>query len=412
MGQDGQVYRMHGAWYVRYYQNELQPDGSTVRKRKCQRLCAEKDSHGKRYKSEHVKSLAQEFMAGVNKLESAKRLPAGQVTICTFYDTVFLPYIRTSYRKSTVESYEQIFEQYLRGHFGNKTLGEYTLTDAFDFISALRYLKMKSGATLGKRTIQHVKNLGSAIFEHAKESGRVKTNPFAVNIKKILLGMQVGKMKSYTLAEIEDIISALASRVDCQLVMAFGFFLGMRPSEVFGLRWEDFGERLATDGTKAFREKTVSIRRAVVRGEVGETKNPWSAATLPIVDDRVLVPLALWFERCGKPTDGWVFGNGNDKPVDRRDLARKIIIPLLKSAGLTWKGYHASRRGAGTVLIALDGEKGTVAAQGLLRHKSLSTTLNYYKDETPEVTADGLRTLAGTTTRKALPNGGDYGNRN
>jgi hypothetical protein len=39
---------------------------------------------------------------------------------------------------------------------------------------------------------------------------------------------------------------------------------------------------------------------------------------------------------------------------------------------LTWKGLYAGRLGAGTILVNLTGS--LVAAQELLRHKSLTTT--------------------------------------
>ena len=67
--------------------------------------------------------------------------------------------------------------------------------------------------------------------------------------------------KHYTLEEAEDIITALVEHVDCQLIMALGCFLGLRPNEILGLKWEDF------DG------ETLSIRRGVVRGVTWATED-------------------------------------------------------------------------------------------------------------------------------------------
>ena len=70
-----------------------------------------------------------------------------------------------------------------------------------------------------------------------------------------------------------SILGILADRqadtpVDAQAVMALAFFVGLRPGEIQGLRWEDL-----TDGW-------VHVRRAVVRSIDGETKTSGSVAAL------------------------------------------------------------------------------------------------------------------------------------
>jgi integrase len=219
--------------------------------------------------------------------------------------------------------------------------------------------------------------LASGIFSHAVNTGLLESNPW--HDVKIL-----GKVRApdstpfYTLQEIEDIISALADHTDCQLIMALAFFLGLRPGEIAGLKWQDFDD------------KWVHIRRAVVRGEVGETKTPESVASLPLIAP-LQVPLKLWRRLCGSPSEGWVFQNKFGRPAELRDLVRRIIVPLLTTKKIRWKGLYAGRRGAGTALTELTGS--AIAAQQILRHKNLAVTTGFYVKEMPAVGLSGMKLL-------------------
>ena len=85
-------------------------------------------------------------------------------------------------------------------------------------------------STQGKSTLKHIKALGSALFGHAVEEEIIKLNPWReVKIPKDAVESEA--TKHYTLAEVEDIISALVDHVDCQLVMALACFLGLRPGK-------------------------------------------------------------------------------------------------------------------------------------------------------------------------------------
>jgi len=53
---------------------------------------------------------------------------------------------------------------------------------------------------------------------------------------------------------------------------------------------------------------------------------------------------------------------------------------------------YAGRRGAATAIIGLTGGN-YAAAQELLRHKHMSTTLQFYKKQTQNALGDGLKAL-------------------
>lgn len=142
----------------------------------------------------------------------------------------------------------------------------------------------------------------------------------------------------------------------------------MRPGEIAGLRWEDFDN------------ECVHIRRSVVRGHLDTPKTQESIADLPLVDPRILMPVKIWWEKCGQPREGFVFQNADGSHLhDLGNLLGKRIRPIVKAARMEWKGLYAGRRGACTAVIEITGS--AAVAQQLLRHKSMTTTLTVYKKQ-------------------------------
>ena len=76
------------------------------------------------------------------------------------------------------------------------------------------------------------------------------------------------------------------------------------------------------------------------------------------------------------------------------------------AAGLEWKSLYAGRRGAGTARIGLTNGN-YAAAQELLRHKHMSTTLNFYKKQTESALEAGMQALQDAANRRSLGEGDD-----
>jgi integrase len=205
-------------------------------------------------------------------------------------------------------------------------------------------------------------------------------------------------------------VTALVDHVDCQLVLALACFLGLRPGELAALKWEDFDTE----------NDVVNIRRSVVRGIVGTPKTPESLAPLPLLT-QVKVPLKLWWEKCDKPTKGWVFPSANDTPVDLHNLVARVIRPHVEGpayqvkgaavkcircakvpagSGAKWKAIYAGRRGAATAVI--EANNGNLAiGQALLRHKNQMTTATFYKKAvTPDTLRRGVKMLEAAANGK------------
>jgi integrase len=107
---------------------------------------------------------------------------------------------------------------------------------------------------------------------------------------------------------------------------------------------------------------------------------------------QVRIPLELWRAKSGGKKEGWVFPHERGNPQDLKDTVARTIRPVVQRAGLVWKGLYAGRRGAATAIIGLTNGN-YAAAQELLRHKHMSTTLQFYKKQTATALGDGLKAL-------------------
>jgi integrase len=369
--QSGHIYEASGAFFVRYYVTEI-VDGKATRVQRSSRLCEKDDRHHSRT-CKAVKQKAAEHMKTVNE----KTAPVNDQTVAAFWEKTYLPFASENLRASTLHGYKQIWGQHLSNHFGTTLLKDYRTHMGSLFLTSF-------AKKLGRHTIQHIRSLASGIFSHAVNVGVIESNPWH-DVMVLGKTKEPGETAHYTLEEAEDIISALVEHVDCQLIVALAFFMGLRPGEIQGLRWEDIDSAPDHQGLR-----WIHIRRAVARNVIGETKTTSSVASLPLIAP-VLIPLNLWRQKSGDKTEGWIFPNGRGKPVDLRSVIGRTIVPTLAAKNIEWKTLYAGRRGAATILTQLTGD--ALAAKELLRHKNLAVTTDKYVKAIPEALLKGIKLL-------------------
>lgn len=85
--------------------------------------------------------------------------------------------------------------------------------------------------------MKHIKALGTTIFSYAVVEEFLTLNPWH-EVKIPQDAIEPERTQHYTIEEAEDLISALVDHVDCQLVIALSYFLGLRPGEIAALRWK------------------------------------------------------------------------------------------------------------------------------------------------------------------------------
>lgn len=371
--QRGYIYEAFNAFHVRYYATEI-VDGQPVRVQRSHRLCTKDRSTGHGSKSAHaVRALCEEFMRTINQHHQTSQGLEQDMMVVSFWEAVYLPYCeeftpvtgRIRLKPSTLRGYKNIWNKHLKKHFGNATL---QTLQKYEPDRGARLLKSLTG-TMNKTSLKHVRALGSSIFEHAREMGLVKMNPWK-NVPMPKDAVDPENTAHYTPEQAEDMVSALVEHVDAQLVLTLACFLGLGPAEIAGLQWGDIDNN------------SIHIRRNRMQSEVSTTKNKWRAASVPIID-QVRVPLMLWRGKSEATADGeWLFGDLHNmtnrviKPhvQGKKECVRCGYVP--KSSGVKWAGLYAGRRGACTMVLESTGN--VAVAQRLLRHKTADTTLKVY----------------------------------
>jgi hypothetical protein len=156
--QRGHVYEAFSAFHVQYYQSEIK-EGKTIRVRRSHRLCS-KDRVRYSATSKAVQKLCADFMITVNE----DMVVVEDMPITDFW-TKYLHYCEHEYKgrgmkPSTVRGFKQIWNQFLEGHFGNRTLQEYQADQARAFLASLKTTQVSS-------TLKHIRGLAGAMFRSA-----------------------------------------------------------------------------------------------------------------------------------------------------------------------------------------------------------------------------------------------------
>jgi integrase len=344
--QRGQIFRRNGAWFVRYYRDEIQ-EGRLARRRVCAWLARYSDD----YKSKKdVLPLVDEVLVPVN---SGDAQPESALTLAEFVEQRYLPARAKKLRPATLKSYTDSYKNHVKNAVGMVRLRDFHTKDGqhlFDKIA-------EDSPELSHQTLLRAKALLSAVFTYARQEDVLRgVNPMqGVKVE----GRRYKPVRrAYTLEDIQAMLPKLPE--PARTVVTVAAFTGVRASELRGLRWEDYsGDEL-------------KVSRSVWRTHVGPTKNEVSAENpVPVIP---IVRSAL--EAHGKThgRDGYIFaGERKGTPLHLDNLSRRVISPAINGG---WKGWHGFRRGLATNLYRLGVPDKVI--QEILRHADVATTQTNY----------------------------------
>jgi integrase len=148
--------------------------------------------------------------------------------------------------------------------------------------------------------------------------------------------------------------------------------------EARGARWED------CDGKRLF------VRQSVWHTFTTDPKTLEAASPVPVIGTLAVI-LNRVRELDGNPSSGPILRGPSGKPMNLDNLSKRVMMPLLKAAGLTWHGWYSLRRGVATTLAGLT--RDGMASKALLRHTNLATTTRHYVKDVPENTLLAMELL-------------------
>lgn len=268
------------------------------------------------------------------------------------------------YKQPTVKAntfeitYRPIVEGHLIPYFKHFKLKDITNAMVQQFFNA--------NQSLSKSTLNKLKITLSQIYTTAIANRLVDYSPLmAVKIKST----HVKEVKqTFTFEEVEEIKKqALSHRHGLPILMLA--YMGLRASELCGLKWEDIN----------FKNNTMSIQRACTSlkgmAVIGEAKNKTSNRVIPIPGELVEVLKA----NSGK---GYILTRKNKKPMPPDHFTKRYYKQFFTEIGMRYLSPHAMRHTCGTLLYEKCHD--VFAVQCFLGHSNAIVTSSIYVHANPD----------------------------
>jgi integrase len=318
------------------------------------------------HRSEYSSARSVEHLAKTHlKSLPAKLTTATTQTASNFIEHSYFPHVEQAAKlaPSTIFGYKHIFMKHLRDRLASVRLCDFSTGTGQRLLN-----QIEREAGLSHTSLKHIKWFLVAALNYAKQVDALQTGGNPMEYTAVPDGAATKQTKAYSLKEISSMIAALEDDAVASAVIATAAFTGLRRSELRGLRWSDF------------REGQFFITHTVWNTSARDkTKTTDAKAPVPILKSLAKI---LETHRGDSNEAGYIFaGPKSGRPLNLANLARRIIVPKLKAAGVQcWSGWHGFRRGLATNLFELGEDEATI--QAILRHADVKTTRRHYIKKT------------------------------
>jgi integrase len=274
-----------------------------------------------------------------------------RVTVGALIDRFMQEYVPKRCRKLTASVYRSVFERHIRPKWGAEPL------DSVKTITVEDWLESMANS---RQVKSHVRNLMHTLFQAAIRWEIIERNPID-HVRQSRKRLKSPRI--LTPVEFRSLVEQLIEPYRTMVITIA--CLGLRISELLGLRWGDID----------FHNLTLKIQRSFVQGEIYSTKTEASESTLPLDPTLADVLLTHKARTDYSSESDYVFAGQSGKPRWPHTMLADYLKPAaVKSIGQI--GWHTFRHTYSSLLHAL----GTTPAvqKELLRHADIQTTLNVY----------------------------------
>jgi integrase len=223
---------------------------------------------------------------------------------------------------------------------------------------------------LAPKSKVHIRGLIHALWEYAMWRGDIPTqrNPMLVTVRNA--SKRLHAHVSLTVEPFHARMEQLKGHTCFRTMLLLAISIGLRISEVLGLKWKDVD----------WLGKTVHIQRAVVKQIVDDVKTTNSARKMACAEE-LLEVLKLWHQTT-QFSDGedWMFASAYK--LGRQPLGYTFVsMNLGKAATDAGIGHISSHSFRHTYRTWLDSVGTPIGVQQkLMRHSDIRTTMNIYGD--------------------------------
>jgi integrase len=262
-----------------------------------------------------------EFMKEVNLRAAAA--PDPHITFGDFLEGVALPFLRSKWKRSTMDTTENRIRHHLLEEFGGEKLESLGVQRLQAFLSG-------KAETLSKSVVAHLRWDLRALFRLAAAEGYVMRDPTpALFTPK---EAKVGVKRVMNRKEAQQHINALPLRE--RVIDHLALFAGMRPGEILALQRRHIKEDCSE----------LAIEQRLYRGDIDDPKTQLSKRKVGIPSPTATV-LREWMDLVEPQPEAWVFASENaEKPLWRDNVWYRHMKPKLETVGLEWANFQVLRR--------------------------------------------------------------------
>jgi integrase len=227
---------------------------------------------------------------------------------------------------------EDRLAHHLTVEFGGRSLGRLGRDELQAFLD-------RKGEALSFSVVDHLRWDLKQIFDMAVAEGYVRKSPAVLLFTP--RNCRRAETRVMTIEEVRKMLSVLQVRE--QLIAKLALMAGMRPGEIFGLKWA----RMEAD--------YADIRQRVYRGDVDSPKSVRSVR-FAALSDGLLTSIEEW-RAVSRDSDAnaWVFPSEKlTTPLAKDNCWRRNFLPKLKPVGLAWANFLVMRRTHSSLSKELD----------------------------------------------------------
>jgi integrase len=316
---------------------------------------------------EMTKGQAREKVARIVAEENAKRQTDRVWKFGEFVEQIYFPYYSRKWKHSTRSANMNRVSFHLVSAFGDRELPVLKRDELQDLLD----LKARRDG-LSFSVVDHLRWDLNQVLEMAVAEGHIQRNP----AKLLFTPKEAAKpvRRAMTIEEVQLCFSVLAPRE--RLIAKLAVLAGMRPGEIFGLKWPQLTATYA------------DIRQRVYRNVIDTPKTDQSLRKAAL-SKGLLLEVERW-RAMAVDVSGWVFPSENLTPLSKDNCWRRNMYPKLDKAGLGWANFLVMRRTHATLMKALGVDGKLVADQ--LGH-SLDVNQNVYTQSPVESRLDMVNQL-------------------
>jgi integrase len=307
------------------------------------------------FKAEMDKGQAKTRLRDIIARETKGGAPS-PVTLRWFYENRFLPQKEQQWKVTSRPKTKFFIQKYILQRFGD------TLLPDLDKFLLQIYLN-ECAPHYSQSVLTKIRVYLNSILDEAVELEMLVKNPAA----RLVVPKSAKRVatRHLTPEQIPLVLFHLSDRD--RLIVRMFLVLGLRPGEMFALRWND------KDGN------SLRIDTSITEGVEVETKTEGSNAAVWLPAS-IETELEWWRETTSGHPEAFIFPSTRGTAIQTSNFLYRVLKEAGKKGGIEGLNHQMLRRTCSTYMAQLTSVKDV---QAHLRHRSSKTTLEHYIKSVP-----------------------------